>query len=69
MPMSMRTRLAHAKRVLRRLQEDEPYLRKRISEYSATEQELVLKLFSDSLEKQRAFVAELEAELKAADCR
>jgi len=51
------------------LQEDEPYLRKRISEYSATEQELVLKLFSDSLEKQRAFVAELEAELKAADCR
>jgi hypothetical protein len=51
------------------LQEDEPYLRKRISEYSAAQQELTLKLFSDTLEKQRTYVTELEAELKADDCR
>ncbi len=68
MPMSTRTRLAHAKRVLKRLEADEQLMHVRISGYSQPQRELALKMFADMLEKQRAYVEQLEAESRTGNC-
>lgn len=68
MPTSIRTRLAHAKRVLKRLEADEPLFQVRISEYSQPEREFALKEFAKVLERQRARVQQLEVDLKTDNC-
>jgi hypothetical protein len=62
--MTPRTRLAQARRVLRRMVEDETFVRRRVSEYSPEQQKLALKLHATTLEKQRAWVKELEDQLE-----
>jgi len=63
MPLTSRTRLAQAKRLLRRMEGDEPLMRVRISEYSPAQQQMALKLYADTIEKQRAHITELEAQV------
>lgn len=49
MPMSPATRIAAAKRVMRRFEEDRPLFLKRFADRSAAQRDLAFKLFEDSL--------------------
>lgn len=63
MPMTKQTRLAQARRLLRRLEDDEPLMRLRIAEYSTEQQEVIVKSYANEVEKQRACIRQLESEL------
>jgi len=49
MPTSLSTRIAVAKRMVRRIEEDRPLFLKRIADNSDVERKLAIKTFEDSL--------------------
>jgi hypothetical protein len=49
MPMSLSTRIAAAKRIVRQCEEDRPLFLKRIADRREAQRELAIKLFEDSL--------------------
>lgn len=49
MPMSLSTRIAAAKRMVRRFEEDRPLFLKRFADRSEAERELAIKTFEESL--------------------
>ena len=49
MPMSLSTRIAAAKRIVRQFEEDRPLFLKRIADRREVQQGLAIKLFEDSL--------------------
>ena len=63
MPLSLKTRLAQAKRHLRRIEEDEPAFRLRISGLTPEEQKEALRSFHRILEKQLEYVRGLEEQI------
>jgi len=50
MPLSLSTRIAAAKRTVRRIEEDRPLFLKRIADYSEAQRELAIKSFEDGLQ-------------------
>ena len=65
MALSKTTKLAQAKRQLRRIEEDEASFRRRIAALSATGQEAALRWFHGVVEEHRAYVKQLEADVKS----
>ena len=64
MGVSRRTQLAQARRNLRRIEEDEPAFRIRISGFSSEQQTFAMHWFEEIRNKQRAYVLQLEADLE-----
>ena len=62
MTLSLSTRIAAAKRMVRRIEEDRPLLLKRLADYSEAEQKLALKCFDDGLESAKRKLEVLLAE-------
>lgn len=63
MPISKRTQLAQARRLLKRIEGDEPALHIRVGGFSLEEQRSAMNWFTETCEKQRAYVQQLETEL------
>jgi hypothetical protein len=62
MPLSLSTRIAAAKRMVRRIEANRPFLPKRIAHYNEAQRNLVMKTFEDSLRSWKAKLDELLAE-------
>jgi hypothetical protein len=62
MPLSLSTRIAAAKRMVHRIEEDRPLFLKRIADYSDAQRKLAIKTFEDSLRSARQKVDVLLAE-------
>ena len=60
MPLSKKTQLAKAKRMLRKIEEDEPAFRIRIASMSEEERNVAIHWFNGMLQKERKHVKELE---------
>jgi hypothetical protein len=62
MPSSLSTRIAAAKRMMRRIEEDRPRFLKQIADHSEAEQHLAIKIFDDSLRRAKRELDNLLAE-------
>jgi hypothetical protein len=63
MPLSKRTELAHAKRVLRRLREDEPYFQRRVEEMEPEHQARAIAFYRKVIDDQIDRVRQLELQI------
>jgi hypothetical protein len=65
LPITKRTKLAQARRQLKRIEDDEPALRIRMQGLSSEEQAKAWQWFCGVRDKHRAYIQQLEAELES----